>query len=358
MKIALLSSGCSIHVNKIAKGLAERGHEIILYTLPDHDKLITDFDSRIKIKKLPVKGKTGYFLNAPYIRQQLKKNQVDLVNSHYASGYGTLARFVGRHPLVLAVFGTDIYEYPFRSKTNMKLMIKNLDCADVITSTSQVMANKVREFYHRDRPIYVTPFGVDLSRFHPVDAEKDDVFEIGTVKKLEEKYGIDYLLRAFHILQREYGVSKSRLVIYGRGSAEGKYKALAEQLSLKECVRFCSFIQNEKVPEAFSHMDVACFPSIQESFGVAAVEAMACGIPVITSNAPGFTEVVEDEMTGLIVAKEDEKALADALYRIYKMNPEKRREMGKAGVKRVKQLYNFEENMDMYEEILKKVFKP
>ena len=54
MKIAMISSGSSIHVKKIANGLAERGHEIILYTLPDHDKLITDFDSRIKIKKLPV----------------------------------------------------------------------------------------------------------------------------------------------------------------------------------------------------------------------------------------------------------------------------------------------------------------
>ena len=359
MKIAMISSGSSIHVKKIANALVERGHEITLYTLPNHNKLLGDFDKRIRVVKLPVKGKLGYYLNAPFIKSNLKKYPVDVVNSHYASGYGTLARLVGKHPLALAVFGADVYEYPFQSAMKMRTAIKNLDYADVITSTSHVMADKVREFYHKEREIIVTPFGVDLNRFYPVQVEKDDVFEIGIVKKIEKKYGIDYLLEAVKLLKSQYKIEKCRLVIYGRGSAVEEYKKLSEYMGLDDCVFFMGFIKNEKVPEALSHMDVACFPSVEdsESFGVAAVEAMACGVPVVASDASGFTEVVEDGVTGLIVPKRDSVALAEAIYKIYQMNPEERGKMSRAGIKRVIDLYNFENNMDTYEDAINIVLR-
>lgn len=218
MKIGMISSGSSIHVKKIANALIERGYEITLYTLPNHKKMLQDLDHRVQVVKLPIKGKMGYVLNAHFIRKHLKKNPVDLINTHYASGYGTLARLVGWHPTALAVFGSDVYEYPFRSKFNMKTVIKNLDFSDVITSTSHVMADKVREFYHRDRVIYVTPFGVDLNRFHPVQVEKDDYFEIGIVKKIEKKYGIDILIKAFAVFLDRNKYPKARLMIYGRGN--------------------------------------------------------------------------------------------------------------------------------------------
>ena len=111
---------------------------------------------------------------------------------------------------------------------------------------------------------------------------------------------------------------------------------------------FKGFIQNELVPQAFSQMDVACFPSYSESFGVAAVEAMACGTPVIASDAAGFTEVVDDGVTGFIIPKKDIQALTDAMEKIYLMSNEERRRMGEAGVKRVRKFYNFEENMNTY----------
>ena len=355
MKIAMISSGSSIHVKKIANELVRRGHEITLYTLPNNDKLLPDLDKKIKVVKLPIKGKLGYFLNAPYIRKKLKQNPVDLINSHYASGYGTLARMVGKHPLALAVFGADVYEYPFQSKLKMTTVIKNLDWADVITSTSHVMADKVREFYHKRRQIYVTPFGVDLDRFHPVEVDKDDCFEIGIVKKIEKKYGIEYLLKAFHMLREKYGVKNSRLVIYGRGSAIEEYKALAQEMNISNSVLFKGFVQNEMVPEVFSHMDVACFPSVEdsESFGVAAVEAMACGVPVVCSDASGFTEVVENGIAGSIVPKMDYVSLCNSLYKIYSMKALERTKMGRAGIERVTRLYNFINNMNDYEKALK-----
>lgn len=359
MKIAFVSSGNSIHVKKIANYLVEKGNEITLFTLPDFNKLLDDFDTRIKIVKLPFSGKKGYYLNVLKLKKYLKEGKFDLLNCHYASGFGTLSRLTGFHPLSLAVFGADVYDYPYKSKSNMKRVIKNLDNADVITSTSNVMASKIREYYDRDKEIYVTPFGVDLKRFYPREVEKDDVFEFGIVKKIEYKYGIDILLKAYKKFLAEVPDNKTRLTIYGRGSATEDFKNLAKELNIDKNVEFRGFIANELVPEAFSKMDVACFPSRldSESFGVAAVEAMACGTPVIASDASGFTEVIENEKTGIIVPKEDVDKFAEAMKKMYFMDKNQRETMGTRGYNRVKELYNFEENMEVYVEAIQHAFK-
>lgn len=352
----MVSSGSSIHVKKLANALCNRGHEIELFTLKGHEKLLKDFDHRVKIHVLPIKAPWGYYLNAPKLRRMLKEGHFDLLNSHYASGYGTLASLTKFHPFALAVFGSDVYEYPYKSKWHMKRVIKNLDCADVMTSTSNVMAAEVRKFYHKDRPIYVTPFGVDLNVFHPVEIEKDEGFEFGIVKKIAPKYGIKTLILAYQQFRERHANEKSSLVIYGRGSHLEEYKQFVADEGLSDCVFFKGFIQNEKVPQAFAKMHVAVFPSESESFGVAAVEAMGCGTPVIVSDASGFTEVVDDGVTGIIVPKKDVSSLTNAMERMYQMEEQKRLEMGKAGVERVKNLYNFEENMDTYVEAINHAF--
>lgn len=354
MKIAFVSSGNSIHVKKIANNLVNRGYEITLFILPNQDKLLNDFDERVKIIKLPFSGKKGYYLNVPFLKRYLKKEKFDLINCHYASGCGTLTRLTGIHPVSLAVFGADVYDYPYKSKFNMKQVIKNLDNADVITSTSNVMVDKVHEYYKSDRKIYVTPFGVDLEKFYHRDVEKDDTFEFGIVKKIEYKYGIDILLKAYSKFRKDIPESKSRLVIYGRGSALEEFEKLSHDLRLEDFVEFKGFINNELVPEAFSKMDVACFPSRldSESFGVAAVEAMACKTPVIASDASGFTEVIKNGETGIIVPKNDVDAFAEAMKKMYNMTKQEREEMGNKGSIRVKELYNFKENMEEYVEAI------
>ena len=298
--------------------------------------------------KLPFKGPIGYYLNVPFLKMKLKNGGYDLINSHYASGYGTLSRLTQVHPIALAVFGTDVYEYPYKSKDNMRRIVKNLNNADVITSTSNVMAEAVRKFYHENKEIYVTPFGVDLNIFCPQIVEKDSVFEFGIVKKIEPRYGIDVLIKAYRIFCDRHIGAPTRLVIYGRGSAVEEYKELVKTLGLEENVEFKGFIQNEMVPKVLSHMDVACYSSHEESFGVAAVEAMACGIPVIASNVSGFTEVIKDGVTGILVEKNNPEAMAAAMCLMYEATETERKTMGLNGVHRVHELYNFEENMETY----------
>ncbi|MEC1719114.1 glycosyltransferase [Schinkia azotoformans] len=361
MRIAFVSSGNSVHVKKLANGLVKQGHEITLYTLPNHNRLANAFNNRVNIVFLPIGGKIGYYLNAPFLRRLLKKGKYDLINSHYVSGYGTLARIANVHPLVTAVFGSDVYKYPYQSNNNMRRVIKNLDTAKVITSTSKVMEDAVRNFYKRDKPIYITPFGVDIDIFKPLDDIKDTTtFVFGIVKKLEDTYGIHYLIEAFSILLNSIGTenrNKVYLSIFGTGSKEDEYKKLVEKFGISDRVKFNGFIKNELVPHAFNSMNVACFPSESESFGVAAVEAMSCGIPVITSDASGFTEVVEDSKCGYIVPKKDIDALANKMEEMFYMDREKLEEMGNFGYQRIRKLYNFENNLKTYIEAISKAIE-
>ena len=208
------------------------------------------------------------------------------------------------------------------------------------------MKSKIEEFYKKDKKIYVTPFGVDLNLFYPREKVEKDFFCFGIIKKIEHGYGIDVLIKAFAKLSAIYG--NVRLYIFGRGKALDEYRKLAENLGVSEIVEFKGFVQNELVPTILANIDVACFPSYSESFGVAAVEAMACGVPVIVSDADGFMEVVEREKTGLIVPKGDIGELANAMERMYLLSPKDRIAMGKAGVEHVKEHYNFDENISLY----------
>lgn len=359
MKIIFISSGNSIHVKKLANGLISLGHNVTLFTMPNHTRLLDDFSPEIGIEIMPYKSPAGYYLNAVYLRKMLKNMDFDVINSHYVSGYGTLARLTRSHPLSLAVFGSDIYEYPFKSRSNYNRLIKNLNSADIITSTSHVMLKQLQSFYTSQTPMFVTPFGVDLNIFKPLNTNKNDgIFRYGIIKKLEDIYGIQYLIYAFAIVLKKLkktGIDNVRLEIYGRGTREGRYKEIVSQLELDSYVTFHGFINNEKVPQAYSNIDVACFPSEEESFGVAVVEAMACGVPIIASDSSGFTEVIVNNKTGYIVPKKDIQALADKMLELYACDKKTRDHMGRAGIDRVHDHYNFLDNLRNYEKILVEV---
>lgn len=356
MRIAIVSSASSIHVNKLANALVNKDNEIVIYTLSNHTKLADRFDSRIKIVKLPFKSPLGYYLNVPILTMMLKKEKYDLINSHYASGYGTLSRLTGIHPLSLAVFGSDVFEYPYKSKRNMRNLIKNLQNADVITSTSHIMVEEIKKYYKANNEIFVTPFGVNVNQFYPLDIDrKKDIFEFGIVKKIEKIYGIDILIRAFKMFLDDYPNAKAILSIYGRGSATDELIKLSEELEISDRVFFKGFINNEDVPKAFSTMSVACFPSVvDESFGVAIVEAMACGVPVIASDVAGFREVMINGSTGILVEKKSIHSLKKAMEKMYNMSVEDRNKFGEEGRKRVLEKFDFNRNMETYIDAISK----
>lgn len=356
MRIAVLSAAKSIHTEKWVRALRQRGHEVALFSLPEHRAAR---DPGVETHYLSRGGNPGYYFGAGELKKLLAQFRPDVLNAHYATGYGTLARRCTFHPLLLSVWGSDVYDFPNGGWINRSIIIKNLRAADAIASTSRAMAAQVRRIYFEDKKIYITPFGVDTAEFNRLAQPDGDRLTVGIVKALEEKYGVEYLIRAFSLLTSRLKKSGkllpggARLQIYGGGSLGPRLRRLAIKLGLGETVEFFGPVRHSQVPELLSKMDIFCCPSISdsESFGVAAVEAMACGVPVVASDVDGFREVVEDRVTGFIVKRRDPAMLANKLYELA-CDPGLRERMGDAGRQHVRAHYEWDSCVNAMEKAL------
>ena len=125
-----------------------------------------------------------------------------------------------------------------------------------------------------------------------------------------------------------------RLRIDGDGTCEEEYHTLTETLGIADITMWLGFISQEEAANEWANMDIAVVPSVtdSESFGVSAVEAEACRIPVIISDVPGLMEATQPGVTSVVVTRRSPQALADAIVLLYQ-NPEVRKRMGEAGRK-------------------------
>jgi len=347
MKLAFIAPANSIHTIRWVNALADRGIDVTLYSMAFHENRDGTIRPEVRIRYLPGKGVAAYYLSAPQLRRLLREDSPDLVNAHYASGYGTLARMAGAKPLLLNVWGSDVYEFPYQSKVKYRILEKNLRYADAVASTSHSMAQQVRTLLHEpQKEIPVTPFGVDLAAYaFPGKERTEDTLTVGIVKTLAPIYAVDDLIRGFARLRELDSSLAVKLVIYGDGPQRRELELLSEACGVSEHVTFAGRIPHDEVPAALRAMDLFVLPSSQESFGVVAVEAMAAGLPVVATDVPGFQEIVVDGVTGLIVPTGSPDALAQAMQRLLK-DPETCRAMGAAGRARVEELYDWDKNVD------------
>lgn len=359
MKIAILAQRNSIHAVRWVNGLALRGHSVHLLSSMDAGEPLHE---DVVFHKLPVNPPHGYFLNVFAVRKILKRVEPDILNSHFASGYGTLGRLSGFSPHVLSVWGSDVFEFPEKSVLHEKLIRRNLLRASLVCSTSRAMAARTKELAPLI-DVAVTPFGVDIDEFRPKDCERevnDEPLIVGTVKTLAPKYGIDLLLRAFALLvdmgNCSSALDTARLMIVGGGPDEAELKDLARRLGISGRTDFTGPVPHADVPRYLQELDVYVALSRIESFGVAIIEASSCAIPVIVSNVGGLPEVVEDGVTGIIVEPENPSAAATALRSLL-ADPVLRRQMGDAGRQEVLRKYTWKHSIDVMEAAYMSVLK-
>jgi len=341
-----ISAANSIHTIRWVSALAERGNQVFLISLPNHKSTSDSISKAVKIVYLPFSGAKGYYLNALCIKKLYSKINPDIINVHYASGYGTLARVARLPHVILSVWGSDVYDFPYENKLKHYIITRNLLYAEKIASTSNAMAKQVHKLIGKCE-VTVTPFGVDTSVFRKGPVKRNsDMFTVGIVKTLAPKYGIDTVIRAFAHFYKSINTENVQLLIYGKGEQRDDLSSLCQTLNIQDKVTFCGYIPNAEVPAALNQMDVVALGSIydSESFGVAAVEAMACELPVIATNVAGFKEVIEDNVTGFIVPRNDYEAMGEYLLKLYR-DSALREQLGKAARKRVLKLYNWEDNV-------------
>lgn len=351
MKLVFLGPS-TIHLIKWTNEMAKRGHEVYLITLHNSKEPV---EPKVKFIELPFKPPFGFYLNTPFLKYLLKKIKPDLMNTHYASSYGTLARLSGFHPNLLSVWGSDVFEFPYISKFNMRLIQKNIREADRVASTSKVMKKQVELLWKPQKDITVTPFGINCLDFSPQSERtlSSKKVRIGTVKSLHPQYGINYLIKAF-ALAKKNGLKNAELVIVGGGSQEKELKKLTIELGIQDDVQFIGAVPYSDVPKWLNSFDIYVALSIQESFGVAVLEASACNLPVLVSNVGGLPEVVIDGETGFIVPAEDYQTAARKLLEM-SLDPKLREKLGKKGREFVIKNYEWNDNANLMEQLFQDV---
>lgn len=348
MKIALLGPASSGHISKISNELLKRNIDNIVISLPNH----RDEQNRIKgeIFYLKYGGGKGYFLNVPQVKKILKKERCDVLNAHYASGYGTLATWAHFPRTVISVWGSDVYSFPYQSKLHRRILMHVLSHSDLIFSTSECMKKQTARFLKKEKEIIVTPLGIDFDLF-PFSMPERHVksFTIGFLKGTDSLYGYDVFLKALRKLIDEYEALDIRISAYMCGDSYNQmaFFDLVDHLKLQEYVYYNGAIPHKNMPGFIQQCDVVCIPSRKESFGVVAIEAMACGRPCVTSDAEGLQEVMVDGITGYIFENGNADACALQLGRMLK-SPDSILKMGCNARKHVEKHYSFSNNIDQF----------
>ncbi len=299
MKLLMLAAASSVHTVRWANAFADRGVDVHLASLHAPHTLM---DDRVKVHRLPYLKGLGYVVNGPLMARLVRELKPAVVNAHYATGYGTLARWCAPVPVVLNVWGSDVFDFPEKSPLHKRSLLGNLMHAAHIVSTSEAMAVRVRSLLPQKRPLTVVPFGVDTDTFIPRPANEHRTgVTFGTVKALERVYGIDLLIEAFALVVAQRPSLDLKLRIVGKGGQQTALERLAKSSGVGDKVTFVGAVPHDRVPEELRKLDVFMALSRAESFGVAVIEASACGLPVVVSNVGGLPEVVRHGVTGLVV---------------------------------------------------------
>ncbi len=373
MKVLLFSDPSSAHTIKWANGLAGQGIKVVVFGFSsfnkkEYDPSITVSSSvhvfdRTKQKTDGSFQKISYLKLLPELKKIIKFEKPDILHAHYASSYGLIGALSSFHPYIISVYGADVYNFPRKNIFTKKLLVYNLSKADKILSTSHVMMDETK--LYTSKKIEVTPFGINTSIFSPMNTKelifsKEDVI-IGTVKTLEKKYGIDYLIKAFKLVKDRNPQFPLKLLIVGKGSKEFELKNLVNSLQLDEVTKFTGFVNYSESPKYHNMIDISVFPSVEnsESFGVSVLEASACEKPVIVSNVGGLPEVVENGKTGFIVNSKDEQHTSRVIEQLL-LNKELRMKLGVQGRKRVIEKFQLDEcvhqMITIYSAVLKRKY--
>jgi len=343
MRICFFAPANSSHTQKWCTWFSERGHEVHVVSFDNGEidgVIIHSLGANANASGRDLQ-KLRYFFATKKLRKTIDSIAPDVLSVHYATSYGATAALAGIKPYFLSVWGSDIYAFPRKSIFHRLLLKFSLRKADYLLSTSHAMAEEAGRYTNRE--FFITPFGVDVKLFSPEKRNREDKdFVLGTIKGLNEKYGIDYLLKAVALVRTQHPELPLKLRIAGKGEKEQEYKQLAETLGISDITTWLGYISQEQAAQEWANMDLAVIASTaMESFGVSAVEAQACGVPVIVSDVPGLMEATSPGESSLVVPRKNEKELAESIFELYS-NAEKRKYMGRLGIEFVNKNYSLD----------------
>lgn len=221
----------------------------------------------------------------------------------------------------------------------------------VITVSSQSQQDIAHAFHRNAADIHIIPNGVDATIFRPLPSITRAPFRLITTASSDQPLkGLSVLLRACVLLRTQF--PQLQLVVIGKLKPDGATQQELNELQLSDVVQFISGISTEQLVEEYARSSIAVVPSLYEGFGLPAIEAQACGIPLVCSDGGALPEVVGD--AALLVKAGDVDALANALENLL-IDTSRRHELGQQGREHVLQQLTWncvaQQLLDYYQQI-------
>ena len=319
MKIAIVCyptfGGSGVVATELGLELAHRGHEIhfITYRQPVRLALLNSkvYYHEVNVPEYPLFHYQPYELAlSSKLVDMVKLYKIELLHVHYAIPHayaGYMAKQMLKDegiiiPMVTTLHGTDITlvgNHPFY-KTAVSFSINK---SDIVTSVSQSLKDDTYKLFNIKKEIHVIPNFIELDKIRnesqischrSVMAKKEEriVTHISNFRKVKR---IPDIIKIFYKIQEKI---PAKLMMVGDGPEKVKAEQLCKELGIEEKVIF--FGNSSEIDQILSYSDLFLLPSETESFGLAALEAMAWSVPVISSNSGGLPEVNFDGISGYL----------------------------------------------------------
>ncbi|MBL7705523.1 MAG: N-acetyl-alpha-D-glucosaminyl L-malate synthase BshA [Taibaiella sp.] len=320
MKIGIVCyptfGGSGVLATELGMALADKGHDVHFITYQQPVRLANSFRPNIFFHEVSVP--VYPLFDFPPYESALVSTMVSVVNNydldvlhvHYAIPHASSAYFAqqilkdaGKNiPYITTLHGTDI-TLVGRDKTYAPIVTFSLNQSTAITAVSHNLKQETLSNFNIQKEIDVIYNFVDVQRFQRKEKEhfkrmiapngERIITHVSNFRKVKR---VDDVIKIFEKIRKEV---PSKLIMIGDGPERTEAEELVKQFcNLQTDVRFLG--KQEQVEEIFSISDLFLLPSAYESFGLAALEAMACGIPVISSNAGGLPEINQQGVTGYL----------------------------------------------------------
>lgn len=346
MHFPLEGAGTGIYVDSLAKSLTQGGHQVrvlcsdhyvpskpypveaVLFSNGENERFDLDFDFPVfashplskgnKFGQLNKTQRQAYFQAfRAKIEAGLTEFVPDIVHVHHGWVIASiLAEF--DIPYVLTLHGTE-YQAFKNYKDYQEAVLRGIHGAEVIVALTEDERTQAIDAYGLDpQRTTVIKSGTDTDMFKPLEVDRKSLLRGYSIEavdrpvvffggRLTAQKGVDTLLRAASIYSKTD--KKPITLIAGDGDLRQQLEELTRQLEL-DSVYFLGAQSHEQMVKLFNISDVAAMPSIFEAFGLVAVEALACGTPVIAGDTGGFTQIVNNEV-GYLLKPDDYKTLAE-----------------------------------------------
>lgn len=377
--------GVGSQVRTLARALAHAGHQVSVVALGKPNGSTRDVEENDGIEihrvfpgnlhwyahRIPCLGQLTLPLReleyswAVYkcLRRLLRQKSLDIIEATETSAF-FVAHLIRKPPLVVRLHGE---QYTFHKYTpglpvtvglrlSRILQRRVLRRASFLISPSQAHAQEIeQELGGKRLPMAIILNSIDLNKIQPASDPSTDKWTVLFVGRLDRPKGVPVLLEAARLVIREY--PSVQFVLAGASHPtlpQAEIDSLICDYGLESHINQTGHLSSQELSRLYREATICVLPSYYETFGLAALEAMAYGKPVIATQAGGLAEVVENGKTGLLVPPDDADALAKAMIELL-ANPGRRTEMGNAGCERARDKFQIEDNvkatLDVYERV-------